>query len=784
MNGSRRMIFAVCTLGVTWMFSAAFVSAAEEALDETKTVKTLPLNQWVQLSTSGTGLQKPVWTPDLNAAVLWAGTKEKRGRCRTFTATEGKWSILEASFPARQNFPPLDFTMAAAYLPQTKKVLYVRANSLSFAKQPATTWLMDPTRKEWTIQTDKLWMCDKSSDFNPSTFARDWTVPFWGDLIYDASNKEAVAFGGAGTWGRVSKEKETVGPLDWMYDETMEPKRVRRLTEKDGEVMARKWYPAHVGTWIFSEATGKWAATRQPLREQPPGRVNAQLAYDSDEKKIVLFGGDNRARTLGDTWIYDCATRTWKEVKPKGAPQPRAFHAMVYIPEQKVVLLAGGYKGGWKALKDVWVYSVPKNEWIKLNLDLPEASMYCTGYYDPSMNAPVVTGPGMCALKLDLASAPKAAPDTFTPRSVWHSVNGNWRGKLPEEWLSGKLAPDPNEDGRNRLASLPANQWVNPNPPAAPIERNWGSYIYDVKTHRVFAWGGGHSTYPGSDISEYDVLSNRWRNQAEPTEYYPPFKHRMSVGMPGVSFFGYSVLPCHARKSYGVDPISHSVITWPGDVYSIDHHLVLSSIGPCPPRPWFYGYFRSIQPAYVTAPSGLYAYHKDRRPVLYRANVKMGKWDAIDRTGPKGRSEFAFLCADPKRNRLIYFPYENSKIWAFDLKTKKWAEEKVQGPTPARPMGDATYVPSMDAILLIFVAGKGQPEKLHFYKLAERRWYTAPSAGKPSFTNTVGKDRSPHYDPELGVLVRIGGPRFGRPIAVNLMRLVPEELQLTPLSPK
>ena len=59
------------------------------------------------------------------------------------------------------------------------------------------------------------------------------------------------------------------------------------------------------------------------LAVEPPGRAQAQSAYDPVHKKIVIFGGDGLDRVLSDTWVYDCATRTWEQRFPPKAPSPR-----------------------------------------------------------------------------------------------------------------------------------------------------------------------------------------------------------------------------------------------------------------------------------------------------------------------------------------------------------------------------------------------------------------------------------------------------------------------------
>ncbi|MFW6164259.1 MAG: Kelch repeat-containing protein, partial [Planctomycetota bacterium] len=53
------------------------------------------------------------------------------------------------------------------------------------------------------------------------------------------------------------------------------------------------------------------------LAQEPPGRALSQMAYDASAKKIVLFGGDGLDRHYADTWVYDCATRTWEQRFPK-----------------------------------------------------------------------------------------------------------------------------------------------------------------------------------------------------------------------------------------------------------------------------------------------------------------------------------------------------------------------------------------------------------------------------------------------------------------------------------
>jgi N-acetylneuraminic acid mutarotase len=151
------------------------------------------------------------------------------------------------------------------------------------------------------------------------------------------------------------------------------------------------------------------------------------MAFDADQKKIVLFGGDDLTKCYSDTWVYDCATRIWSQSKTLTSPPARAGHAMVYIPDQKIILMAGGYSASWLPLKDVWAYHTEKSEWIKLGLDLPELSGHASADYDQKRGIVVMASypstrgnkkAQIYALKFDFANAPQSASPCPHRRSL------------------------------------------------------------------------------------------------------------------------------------------------------------------------------------------------------------------------------------------------------------------------------------------------------------------------------------------------------------------------------
>ena len=73
------------------------------------------------------------------------------------------------------------------------------------------------------------------------------------------------------------------------------------------------------------------------------------MAYDSEHKLVLLFGGEASDRYRNDTWAWD--GQAWTQVADTG-PNPRRLHAMAFDSARQRTVLFGGEVGG--ITNDTW----------------------------------------------------------------------------------------------------------------------------------------------------------------------------------------------------------------------------------------------------------------------------------------------------------------------------------------------------------------------------------------------------------------------------------------------
>jgi galactose oxidase-like protein len=85
---------------------------------------------------------------------------------------------------------------------------------------------------------------------------------------------------------------------------------------------------------------GVEGAGSAPSDGQPPARTDAAMAYDAADGTVVLFGGEGKSGSYGDTWIWNGST--WAEAHPSTSPPALSGAQMTYDPVSHDILLVGG----------------------------------------------------------------------------------------------------------------------------------------------------------------------------------------------------------------------------------------------------------------------------------------------------------------------------------------------------------------------------------------------------------------------------------------------------------
>jgi N-acetylneuraminic acid mutarotase len=228
-------------------------------------------------------------------------------------------------------------------------------------------------------------------------------------MVYDSAGNKIVVFGGVlGTANQLSNDTWVYDPdfSTWLRSSTLGPSPAPRLYPSmvyDQAVGKTILFGGWTGTsafddtWSYDQTVGRWAHVT--TAGAPSVRWGASVVYDPANGKVILFGGlfgsyDGRSR-LGDTWIYDPASRRWTNSRPSGpVPPARAYAAMAYDQANGKVILFGGFAGPQGLLADTWAYDPAANRWSMLATghDGPSRRDFSSMAYDHAANTIVLFG--------------------------------------------------------------------------------------------------------------------------------------------------------------------------------------------------------------------------------------------------------------------------------------------------------------------------------------------------------------------------------------------------------
>jgi hypothetical protein len=115
-------------------------------------------------------------------------------------------------------------------------------------------------------------------------------------------------------------------------------------------------------------------------------RRDHAMAYDATRQKTTIFGGTDNNKKFGDTWIWD--GEDWTQISNSG-PQPRSGHGLVYNNATKTIILFGG-ESATGVLGDTWEFD--GTEWTQKDDSGPSARKFHVMCYDSSRDRLVLFG--------------------------------------------------------------------------------------------------------------------------------------------------------------------------------------------------------------------------------------------------------------------------------------------------------------------------------------------------------------------------------------------------------
>lgn len=571
------------------------------------------------------------------------------------------------------------------------------------------TLRFDPAKREWK---------DLQPEMSPTQPTRSYKETWnWGALVVDPVNKEIVLVGGCGL------ANDGAGP----------------------------------GTWVYSTEKNSWRDLG--LKTQPSNRALSPMAYDPGAKKIVLFGGDSLDTVRADTWVYDCATRTWEERRPPVSPSPRFGHALLYLPKSGKVALIGG-KAYTSPLSyaamlyrvlpfEIWLYDVEKNSWNLLQHLEKDAPLQAPNQHlaaavndqdDVLLIAPQTAANNPAATWFAHLDTSKANESGTAKWGVKPGTIEQRTGPYDPAWYSEGIPHVDEHATAAILEKLIPNRWTPLICPKWPNNRmggGWSTVTLDTDRDQILHLGGGHSSYFGNDVAIYDIKRGRWS-----ISYRPQFALNYNYDLSGPGPWAFNNAPWgnHNYHAYAYDSTIQRLVFTRGPAYTLFYDPATKS-WPVSER------ITTPYPAikYTTylcsTPNGLIAWAHTGEGVgrmgLYRLE-KGKKWEPLKLMGgklPASVTDGSTFVFDSRRDQVLMTttPEKPSsepagQVWSCDLKSgtvKKLDPAGRDAIKVSRFAREAVYLPKNDLVLF----GYALDGKTPFYDVVGNRWLTAEIPG-------------------------------------------------------
>jgi len=182
-------------------------------------------------------------------------------------------------------------------------------------------------------------------------------------MVYDSTHDRTILFGGSRLQDQYKNDTWIYNYTDNSWTNVTNPANVplgrysHSMTydsTHDRTILFGGWSGSKRGdTWIYNYTDNSWTNVTT-ASTKPSARDNHRMAYDSTNKRTILFGGYPAGSPNDETWVYNYNDNSWTNMTPTSAPSIRTTHAMAYDSTNNRIILFSGVEQGW--LDDTWEY--------------------------------------------------------------------------------------------------------------------------------------------------------------------------------------------------------------------------------------------------------------------------------------------------------------------------------------------------------------------------------------------------------------------------------------------
>lgn len=255
--------------------------------------------------------------------------------------------------------------------------------------------------------------------------------------------------------------------------------------------------------WIQPAATGA-----------PAARTGSKIVYRPTDGCIYMFGGWDGAVYLQDLWKFDLSTDTWTNITPGANPPIRAFHHMVYNPQQDEIWMCGGISGAGTK-NDLWKYSFTTGLWttnVLWNMPAAKWAGAAAYYEDDAGNDLMIVAGGVSSVGTDTATTAIFGGIGWAPLPnagfLWARGDACWMQKEGGILVTAITTVN----FASGFFNISTNTWSHaPQVTNPPATRYYPTLEYDDVNNNALLFGGSPDDQVAtSNFYSFNRQTNQW----------------------------------------------------------------------------------------------------------------------------------------------------------------------------------------------------------------------------------------------------------------------------------